>query len=523
LALVLVAAAVLLLMSASSANVGWTTYNGNVSGNRYSPLGRINSTNVSGLKPLARILIPSEGGLETTPLVDGQTMFVTSTNSVYTYSLPKVTPGWSFVRAPTTGVIQDAGTGINRGAAIGNGSVFLTTDNAHLLCLNESTGALQWETTMADSARNYGSTAAPLYLAGLNLIVSGISGGDSGVQGFLAAWDATAGGNPLWQFYTTPSSPSDPLAATWGSGAVLPHGGGATWMTGTFDATSNTLYWGVGNPGPDMNGDSRQGDNLYTSSVLAINPLGGALLWYFQFTPHGVWDYDGTATPMLVTTTWQGGPRNLLMHANRNGYFYVLDRGTGQYLSGFPFVTNLTWSTGLDANGVPTVNQAAVPTTTGVQSCPALAGAANWQSTAYSPTTGYFYVQALENCSMFYKQANPVWQAGQEFPGGSARPVTGMVPIKHLRAINPRTGTIQWDYSQKTNGRSMGGVLATGGGLVFVAEDTGYFTALDAASGNVLWTLNLHAAWKASPMTYQVNGQQYVSIATPQAVYIFGL
>src|SRR5215472_3279198 len=373
--------------SAVSTSAGWTTYNGQLTGNRYSALSLINNKNVNRLALIFNFSVPTPTTLETSPLVIGGTMYITSTNSVYTFDLNTGQPGWSFVRPQTPGVVQDAGTGVNRGAAIGNGSLFLTTDNAHLLSLNQTTGTLEWETVMEDYTQNYGATAAPLYLPGLNLVVSGISGGDSGIRGFLAAYDANTG-NQVWKFYTTPSWSGDPLAATWGDGSVLPHGGGATWMTGTFDTSTNTLYWGVGNPDPSFDGSGREGDNLYTSSVLALNGATGALNWYFQFTPHNVWDYDGTGTPMLVTTQWNGASRNLMFQANRNGYFYVLDRGTGQYLSGFPFVTKLNWATGLDSTGRPTVNNAAMPSPTGATACPDQIGGTSFQSTAYSPVTG---------------------------------------------------------------------------------------------------------------------------------------
>jgi len=523
-ATVLVLAFAVLTSTQTPGTAPWTTYNGQLTGNRFSSLSVINTGNVATLRPVNSFTIPSNTSLETTPIVLGYTMWVTGTNSVTAYNLTNGQPVWSFSRPPTRGVTQDAASGTNRGVAIGPNAVFYATDNAHLIALNAGTGAVQWETVMADYTQNYGATSAPLYLPGPNLVVSGVSGGDSGVRGFLAAYDANSG-NPIWQFYTTPSGPSDPLAATWGDGSVLPHGCGATWMTGSYDTSTNVLYWGVGNPCPDYNGDNRQGANLYTSSVIALNASTGALQWYFQFTPHNVWDFDGAATPILVNANWQGQPRNLLMHANRNGYFYVLDRGTGQFLSASPFVNNLTWATGIDTSGNPIVNSAAIPTTSGVVACPSTQGAHNWESMAYSPVTSLFYVQAREACGVYAKRSPTVgWQAGMAYPGGITSSSASVTSQKHLRAINPSTGAIVWDYPEQGYASSMGGVLATAGGLVFFGDDSGAISAANASTGSLLWSYNLPGKGiTSSPMTYEANKSQFIAIAAPNRVLVFGL
>ena len=510
---------------ADSTSAGWSTYHGNLAGNRYSPLSLINTANVANLQLLYNFSIPSPTQLESTPLVFGSTMYVTSANSVYTYDVLTGKPGWSFVRPRTSGVVQDAGKGINRGGAASANSLFITTDNAHLLSLNITTGALQWETVMADYTQNYGATAAPLYLPGLNLVISGISGGDSGVRGFLAAYDANTG-NKVWEFFTTPSWLGDPLAATWGDGSVLPHGGGAPWMTGTFEANTGILYWGVGNPSPDLDGSGRAGDNLYTSSMLALNAATGALVWYFQTTPHNLWDYDATSTPLLVTTKWQGVLRNLLFQANRNGYFYVLDRDTGAFLSGFPYVKYLNWASGLDSTGRPKVNAAATPSPSGATVCPGLTGATNFQSAAYSPASGFFYVQAHEGCSVYtLSSPDPSWRSGVEYPGGVTTDAIVGPRHKHLRAINPVTGKVVWDYMQQGYGLSFGGVLATAGGLVFFGDDSGALSAVNGSTGALLWTYSfpVNRAIKGSPITFEVSGKQYVAIAAPFSVAVFGL
>ncbi|MGO4879891.1 MAG: pyrroloquinoline quinone-dependent dehydrogenase [Bryobacteraceae bacterium] len=532
-------------LTAQSSNTGWTTYHGQYTGNRYSTLATINTANVSGLKVIRSFPAPSAynpNGLEGTALVSGSTMYFTSTNSIYAYNLANGQLLWSFQRAPTPGLVTNAAQGYNRGVALSADSVFLATDNAHLLSFNALTGAQQWETVIADSTQNYGSTGAPLYLPALNLVIVGVSGGDAGVRGFLAAYQANNGSSlnnqlPVWQFYTTPASPSDPLAATWGSGAVLPHGCGATWTTGTYDSVTNVLYWGVGNACRDLNGDDRPGANLYTSSVLALNPStsnpSGQLLWYFQFTPHGLWDYDGANVPMLVDATWQGASRNLMFHANRNGFFYVLDRGTGQYLAGFPFVNNLTWATGLDASGTPTVNPAAIPNQSGALACPSVSGGTNWMANAFSPVTSLFYVHALEYCNVFKKGALKPWQAGKAFEGGTTSPPPGMTAQNVLYAFNPFNQqpcsqtpcplNLAWSYPESGGPGSVGGVLATAGGLVFTAAGR-YLKALDASNGQLLWSHTAGSeALKSSPMTYQFNGKQFVAIATATTMQVYGL
>lgn len=519
-----IVAAILISLGTPSNSVPWPNYNGQVSGNRYSNLSLINTTNVATLKQLYSFGVPNPTPLETTPAVYGSTMYLTGVNAVYTYSLQSGKPGWSFVRAQTPGLLQDAANGVNRGVAVGPNGVYFATDNAHLLSLNPSTGALQWEIVMADYTQNYGSTSAPLYLSDLNLVIAGVSGGDSGARGFLAAYDANTG-NQLWQFFTTPVSLSDPTAASWGDGSVLPHGCGATWLTGSYDASTKIVYWGVGNPCPDFDGGSRLGDNLYTSSVLALNATSGALQWYFQFTPHNLWDYDGTSTPVVADAKWQGATRHLMFQANRNGFFYVLDRGTGQYLKGFPYVTNLNWASGLDSNGRPIVNPAASPTPNGAQVCPPQFGANNYQSVAFSPPTGLFYVQATEGCTLYTSNTQQLsWRAGAEYASGTTSYALPQQQ-KHLRAINPATGAIVWDYRQQGYATSFSGVLATAGSLVFFGDDNGSFSAVDARTGVLLWTYmpNGTRTLKASPMTYEFNGRQFVAIAMKSSVSVFGL
>jgi len=411
----------------------------------------------------------------------------------------------------------DAAGGINRGVAILGDRVFMVTDNAHLLALHRLTGSLLWEVVMADSHVNYGATSAPLIVN--DLVISGTSGGDEGIRGFVAAYKASTG-ERVWRFWTVPR-PGEPLSETW-AGKALVHGCTAAWLTGTYDAGTNQLFWTTGNPCPDYNGDERGGDNLYSDSVLSLDPATGKLRWYFQYTPHDVHDWDSAQTAMLVDAPFEGKPRKLLLHANRNGFFYVLDRTNGKFLRATPFVQKLNWATGIASDGRPIVNHDADPTPQGARACPAVDGATNWFSNAYNPATGLFYLMALEKCNI-YTKSDAVWTAGESYYGGETRDVPGEQPQKFLRAINLETGKIAWEIPQTGNAQSWGGVLSTAGGVVLFCEDSGAFAAADARSGKLLWHFQTSDLWKASPMTYMAGGKQYVAVAAGSHILAFSL
>jgi PQQ-dependent dehydrogenase (methanol/ethanol family) len=495
----------------------WPTYHGHLGGNRHSPLKQLDTGNVAQLAPKWIFPIPNSRRLEVTPVVVDGIMYVTTANQAFALDASSGRQIWRYQRPLTKGLVGDAAGAINRGVAILDDKVFMVTDHAHLIALHRITGRLLWDVEMADYRQHYGATSAPLVVK--DLVISGISGGDEGVRGFLAAYKASTG-ERVWRFWTIPA-PGEPLSETW-VGNALPHGCAATWLTGTYDSRANLLYWTTGNPCPDFNGDERKGDNLYSDSVLALEPETGKLRWYYQFTPHDLHDWDAQQTPMLIDAEFQGRQRRLLVQANRNGFFYVLDRITGELLLAKPFVEQLTWASGIGPDGRPQVLSSRVPTPGGAKVCPAMEGATNWMSTAYHPETGLFYVMALEKC-VIYSKSPAQWESGKSFYGGGVKEIPNEPGKKYLRAIEMQTGKIVWQFPQIGQANSWGGILSTAGGLVFFGEDSGAFTALDARSGKLLWYFHTNELWKASPMTYMAGGKQYVAVAAGSNILAFGL
>ena len=495
----------------------WATYNGRLDGNRFSELSGISPANVASLAPKWSYQVAEGHELEVTPVVVNGVMYVTSVNRVDALDARTGRRIWSYQQPQSKKLVGDAAGGINRGVAVLGDRVFLVTDNAHLLAVHRITGALLWDVEMADAKAHYGSTSAPLIAQ--DLVVAGISGGDEGVRGFLSAYRPSTG-ERVWRFWTIPSR-TDPEASTW-VGRALEHGCGSTWLTGTYDSSTDTLVWPVGNPCPDFNGDERKGDNLYTDSVVALDPHTGKLKWHYQFTPHDLHDWDATETPLLVDAEYRGSMRKLLLQGNRNGFFYVLDRENGQFLSASPFVSKLTWAKGIGANGRPILSEGWEPTLEGTEVCPSMDGASNWMSPAYSPVTGYFYLVALEKCNIFSKSGE-WWRQGASFYGGSARAVASERPKKYVRAIDLQTGKIAWEYAQTGPGGAWGGLLCTASGLLFFGDDNGAFTAISSSDGKPLWHFQLNAHWHASPMTYLLDGKQYIAVAAGASIVCFGL
>jgi alcohol dehydrogenase (cytochrome c) len=494
----------------------WPTYHGDPRANRHSPHAEITSANVARLGVKWIFPMRNSRRLEVTPVVVDGIMYVTAANEAVALDAATGRQIWAYQRPRTAGVVGDAGSGINRGVAISGDLLFMVTDHAHLIALDRRTGRLVWDVEMADYRKNYGATGAPLIVK--DLVISGHSGGDEGARGFLAAYKA-ATGEPVWRFWTVPL-PGEPGSETW-RGSVLPNGCAATWLTGSYDPEADILYWPTGNPCPDYNGDERQGDNLYSDSVIALQPATGKLLWHYQFTPHDLHDWDAVQPLVLADAPFGGRQRKLLLQGNRNGFFYVLDRITGELLLAQPFVKNLTWATAIGKDGRPQRIASANPTPEGTRACPAVEGATNWMSSAYNPATGFFYLIALEKCTIYTKRPE-TWQAGRSFYGGSTRN-TGDRGQKFVRAIDPQTGSVAWEYAQVGPATAWGGVLSTAGGVLFYGDDSGAFAALDARSGKPLWHFHTNETWKASPMTYLAGGRQYVAVASGPNIIAFGL
>jgi PQQ-dependent dehydrogenase (methanol/ethanol family) len=500
---------------AHPAKGNWPNYNGTTDGNRNSGLNQINLKNVAKLQ-LQWTYPINFNGLETTPVVVDGVMYVTSNNQVFALSAKTGREIWRYERPKSEGstISGDAAIGVNRGVAVLGDRVFYLTDNAHLLALDRLTGALLWDIDTPEGAPgHFGGTAAPLVVG--DLVVTGVSGGDNGIRGFVAAYKATTG-ELAWKFMTIPKlDDTGPIADTW-KGSALALGGGATWTTGSADADAGIVYWPVGNPHPDTDGDERAGDNLYTNSDLALDAKTGKLLWYFQFTPHDLHDWDANEPVVLVNDKWKGQDRKLLLHANRNGFLYVLDRTTGRPMMASKMVDTLNWASGIDEmTWRPKLLPANETSLQGTVGCPAVRGATNWYSTAYSPATHLYYVMTVEDCTVYRKAED----------GGYGRYNDPAHPAqKILRAFNIETGKVIWQISLPGPVQSnYAGVLSTSGGLVFFGESSGGFASVDAATGKYLWHFETNHAMKASPMTYEVDGKQYVAIASGANILSFAL
>ena len=493
----------------------WPNYNGTLDGNRDSSLKQITLDNVAKLQ-LQWVYSIQFNGLETTPIVVDGVMFVTGNNQVYAVSGKTGREIWHYQRpkSQSAQISVDAAIGVNRGVAVLGDRVFYLTDDAHLIALNRLTGGLLWDVnTHEGAAGQYGGTAAPLVVG--DLVVTGVSGGDNGIRGFVAAYKATTG-EEAWKLFTIPK-PGDtgPVADTW-KGSALEDGGGATWTTGSAEADGSVIYWPVGNPHPDTDGDQRLGSNLYTNSDLAIDARTGKLLWYFQFTPHDLHDWDANEPVVLADTLWKGQPRKLLLHANRNGFLYVLDRTNGKLLLATQMVDQMNWASGIDQQtGAPSLLPANEPSLQGTVACPAVRGATNWYSTAFNPATRLYYVMTVEDCTLYRKAED----GGYGRYNDPAHP-----PQKILRAFNIETGKVVWQIVLPGPVQSnYSGVLTTAGGLLFFGESSGGFAAVDARTGKYLWHFETNHAIKASPMTYAIDGKQYVAIASGTNILSFAL
>jgi alcohol dehydrogenase (cytochrome c) len=494
----------------------WPSYNGDYSGRRYSGLAEINVENVSRLRAEWVFHSRNSARLEVTPVVVNGMMFVTEANDAVALDARTGRVVWRHSWPISEGLIDDASGHINRGVGVWRNRIYMETDNAHLLCLDARSGNLIWDVAYANWNKNYGATSAPLVVK--DKVLVGTSGGDDGVRGFLAAYDVLTG-KLAWRFWTIPG-PDEFGSESW-PGKLYLHGGGTTWMPGTYDPELDTIYWGTSNPAPDFEGEVRPGDDLYTDCVLALNPDTGKLKWHFQFTPHDLFDYDAVETPILIDAAYKGTPKKLLVQANRNGYVYVLDRTNGQFLSATPFVEKLNWAKGIDAKGKPVMTRVK-PTAAGTRVCPGFAGATNWFAPSYNESTHSVYFMALEQCENFFFKSQD-FREGQGYYSTGVRHIPGEISQKILVAYSLDTGTIAWKYPQTGAGHSSSGTMTTAGGLVFFGDDAGSFEAIEAQSGKPLWHLNTGQVFSASPMSYAIAGKQYVAIAAGSDVFSFAL
>ena len=501
---------------AQPVGANWTSYNGDYSGQRYSSLRDIIPQNVAQLRT-AWIFHPGNSErLEATPVVFNGIMYITSANDTFALDARTGRVVWHHQRPVSSGLLDDAAAHHSRGVAVWRNFVYMETDDAHLLCLDARSGNLLWDVTYADKTKHYGATSAPLVVK--DEVIVGTSGGDSGVRGFLAAYDALTG-KLKWRFWTIPG-PGEFGSASWPGDSYL-HGGGTTWMPGTYDPKLNTLYWTTSNAAPDFVGDSRPGDDLYTACVLALNPDTGELKWHFQFTPHDLYDYDANETPVLVDVEESGGERHLLVQANRNGFLYVLDRSDGKFLRATPFVKKLNWATAVDSAGRPVLS-GRIPSAQGTHICPGINGATNWFSPSYNPDTRLFFVMVLESCNVFFSKPKSFIKGETYYATGTKRPLDEHAQ-KILLAYSVAEGKLVWRYPQVGHGDSWGGTVTTAGGLVFFGDDAGSVEAVEARTGRALWHFNTGQTIHASPMTFMVDGVQYVAIAAGSDVFAFSL
>jgi alcohol dehydrogenase (cytochrome c) len=491
----------------------WLTYSGNYQSQRYSTLDQITRDNVNRLKVAWMYQISAHHKVETSPLVFDGVMYISEPPSdVTALDLRTGRPIWSYRRGvpPVTVCCGQ----VNRGVAALGDQIFVGTLDSHLVALDMKTGRARWDVEIADYKAAYSITLAPLALK--DKIIIGIAGAEYGIRGFLDSYDAKTG-KRVWRFWTAPG-PGEPGNETW-SGDSWKHGGAPTWLTGSYDPEANLLYWGTGNPCPDYLGDVRKGDNLYSDSLIALDADTGKLKWYFQFTPHDVHDIDANEIPVLADATFRGSPRKLVLFANRNGFYYVLDRLTGEFLHARQFATQ-TWAKRLDEHGRPIPNPATVPSPEGATVYPDDDGATNWYSPSYNPRTGLFYQNVREKGAIYYSTEAPSYVPGREFLGASRRSISGVEPWGALRALDAMTGELKWEFRVPTPPWS--GILSTAGGVVFSGDMEGNFFALDAADGKVLWRLQTGGPVWASPITFMSAGKQYVAVAAGSAIIVFG-
>lgn len=504
------------LLRAQAEPQNWLMYWGNYDGTHYSSLKQIDKSTVDRLQDTWMVSMTAQRSLQSTPLVvDG--ILYTSGAPGTTYALDAKTGEeiWKYERAPKTRNPNETNP-FNRGVAILGQRVFAGTLDAALLALDRDTGKLLWETQVADTMAGYSITQAPLVLK--DRVIVGVAGGEFGIRGFIDAYDVETG-KRLWRFNTVPG-PGEFGNDTW-KGDSWMRGGASTWLTGTYDPQLDTLFWPVGNPGPDIDGTARLGDNLFSCSVVALDPNTGRRKWHYQFTPHDTHDWDSTEDMVLVDRMYQGQQRKLLLHADRNGMFYVLDRTNGKFLSATPFVKQ-TWNAGFDTNGRPKIVEGSEASPDGsIAVFPGLGGGTNFQSPSYDPSTGWLILEYQESGQRFF--INPqAYTAGAQYQGGRQTRVADEPATAGIRALNPENGKVEWE-TRITRGSLNNGLLATAGGLVFASTSDGNLLVLDSKTGTQLRAIKLANAMASAPMSYSVGGKQFIGVMAGPVLHALSL
>lgn len=508
------------LLDAADDADNWLTYSGTYRSERFSALEQVNRGNVGDLKVIwAYQMQPAtnagNGLVETTPIVVDGIMYITEPPSTVTALDARTGKRiWTWSPDMPDEVKHIGFPRVNRGVAVLDDAVYVGTLDAHLVSLDAATGALRWDVEVADNDIGFALTLAPLAIEGK--IIVGVSGAEAGVRGFVDAYDS-ATGERLWRFHTIPA-PGDPGSETW-EGDAWQTGGGSTWLTGSYDHELGLLYWTVGNPAPDWNGDVRPGDNLYSCSLIALDPDTGELEWHFQFTPHDTHDWDANQIPILFDGEFNGEERKIVALANRNAFFYLLDRETGEFLHGNEY-SKQTWARGLDEDGRPIVIPGTDPTYEGNLVWPSLQGATNWFSPSYNPESGQFFVATRLMGAVYYK-SDVEYEEGEPFLGGGEQALSGDDASGAIRALDVMTGEQQWEFM--LHSPPWAGVMATAGGLVFGGSNEGNVFALDAETGKALWDFQTGGAVRTNPMAFAVDGKQRIVSTGGSTLFVFGL
>jgi alcohol dehydrogenase (cytochrome c) len=487
----------------------WVMFGGSYTNQRHSPLTQITPENVARLVPQWTFQTDISGSrFETTPLLRDNVLYVTGPlNTAWAIDARTGREIWRYKRElPPTGTLTACCGLVNKGFGVFGDRLFMTTLDAHLLALNIKTGGVVWDATMADYKQGYASTIAPLVVK--DKVIVGVAGGEFGIRGFIDAYDVKTG-QQAWRFYTIPG-PGEPGNDTW-AGDSWQRGGASVWVTGAYDPELNLIYYGVGNPGPDYHSDSRKGDNLYSDSIVALDADTGKLRWHYQFTPHDLHDWDATEVPVLADLTIAGQPRKVVMFANRNGFYYTLDRTNGKLIVAKPFVVT-TWAKEVGPDGRPILLPGNIPDEKGSMTCPDVTGATNFWPPAYDPSQRLFFVNAREVCATYYAWKQE-YVPGERYTGGAGQRARGPDQRAYgaLRAIDPTTGERRWEFEYISPSTS--GLLSTASGLIFSGDAEGNFLAIDAGTGKFLWRFQMGSALHGtSAITYMLDGRQHVLV-----------